>query len=123
MNHLLEQIKSFTKHLRAGKVDLFKNQPTKNIKVSELISLITAHKNGKHTQQELLGLVFNHYQLDMDSLLFKLETKGHHNEQILELVVRSNGHTLFAYKRYNEDHSLEDDVIIPESVYNTLTVH
>ncbi|NEU32275.1 hypothetical protein GN156_16110 [bacterium LRH843] len=121
MSQLIDQIKSFTRNIGENIIDLFKNQSEKSVKISELITFITLHKNCAKTKQELLGLVFNTYKIATDTFDVKLETKGNHNEQFLEFIVQAHGHALLTFKGYEQEKlSAESKIKIPQPIFDQL---
>ncbi|MFD1637734.1 hypothetical protein ACFSDI_11725, partial [Evansella tamaricis] len=108
MNHFLDKLGMFSKHLGEGVSKLFKQEAKRNIRIRELAAFILAHTDTKKKSEELLGLVFNEYRLSIGPISMKLETKGTNDEYILELVAMEQGEELFSYKSYEEKQSEKD---------------
>lgn len=118
MGQLFKQLTSYTKKLRQNMSDLFNKESSTRVEVEDLVSIIATNKNSHHSQDTLLGLVFNTYTLTFDTFQCKVETKGMNNEQFLEFTVQSFGEKVFSYKGY--EHPQRHSIRLPETVYKQL---
>ncbi|WP_078553593.1 hypothetical protein [Bacillus alkalicellulosilyticus] len=110
--NIVEQVKTFTKHMGDEFLELFKHNPTKKVRIIDFIRFVIKH--GDAYEKNYLGITFTTYEMRMGDYQFRVETKGKDN-QILEFIVHHQEETYYSYQWFQEKQSLGDKMELPET--------
>lgn len=118
-----EMKKSISQNLEEWKdtvCDWMRDKYNTKVTVQECAYHILHHPTTKKERIEYLGLVFHHYQLVENNFTYRLETKGEHDEQIVELKIVEDGQVIYAYYYYQANAELTQTIHLPEN--SSLTI-
>jgi hypothetical protein len=120
MTDLVERIRSFSKHLRDDIGTMLKEHQTEKIDFQEMTALVIGHEKTKHTSRNLLGTIYNTYQLNLFPYFIHLETKGRSDTFTLQLTLSTQEKELFSFKSYDEVNRNKKMVPVPEPLLEHL---
>ncbi|WP_421384906.1 hypothetical protein ACOJQI_09085 [Bacillus salacetis] len=123
MKDFIGRVKRFSKHLTDDIETLVKNHNTEKVHIQELLPLIIGHEETKISTQDLLGNVYNTYQLDLFPYYLHLETKGKDNTFILQMTLSSQDKEIFSFKSYDETTRSHKLIPVPQPLLESLKLH
>lgn len=111
---MADKIKENIEELKVTVKDWITHQYDTKITVQECAYRIISHPSTQHKKAEYLGLLFHQYTLREQGMIYRLETKGPNNEQILELKILEDSLPIYAYHYYQEDSRLTQTIHLPK---------
>lgn len=122
--HWINKMKeSITENLEEWKETVFdwiRHRYNTKVTIQDCASRILQHPTTRKKRLEYLGLVFHHYVLEEENLTYRLETKGEHDEEIMELKIIEDGQVIYAYYYHQENSYVTQTIHLPED--SSLTI-